>query len=121
MKKLEKIKTDFIELSLPIGLMIVAATENLDILFVNAMFAKMLGYENIDEFSKKSAMSAWDFVYKDDIENLRKLAADRIGKSDPYEIAYRVVKKDGAIVWVNQNSSHTYDENKNEIIFAYYT
>ncbi|MEG2004073.1 MAG: PAS domain-containing protein, partial [Clostridia bacterium] len=94
---------------------------NLDILFVNAMFAKMLGYENIDEFSKKSAMSAWDFVYKDDIENLRKLAADRIGKSDPYEIAYRVVKKDGAIVWVNQNSSHTYDENKNEIIFAYYT
>ncbi|MEG1834887.1 MAG: ATP-binding protein [Oscillospiraceae bacterium] len=121
MKSLNEIKTDFMELSLPIGLLIVKATPKLEILFANEMFAKMLKFDSTDELLNIYGKSSWEFIYKDDFERLRKASSERKGRFEPYEIRYRVVRKDGSLIWVNQNSRHTYDENGNEIIFAYYT
>ncbi|MEG1781683.1 MAG: ATP-binding protein, partial [Oscillospiraceae bacterium] len=121
MKKFSDMKSDLMDLALPIGLAIVKATPNLDIVFTNEVFTNMLGFEDSGELMSIYKSSAWNFVYRDDMQMLKAFARSRIGVTDPYEIAYRAVKKDGSLIWVNQNSRHTYDEEGNEIIFAYYT
>ncbi|MEG1557624.1 MAG: PAS domain S-box protein, partial [Oscillospiraceae bacterium] len=121
MKKLEELKADMISLSLPIGLAIVKADSELTILFANDMFISLLGYESLDELVAACKGSAWNFVYSCDRDRLKKIAAGRNGSVDAYGIDYRAQKKDGSLVWISQNSRHTLDENKEEIIFAYYT
>ncbi|MEG1426152.1 MAG: PAS domain-containing protein, partial [Oscillospiraceae bacterium] len=111
MKNFQEMKATLESLSLPIGLLIVEAGEKLQILFANEIFLEMLGYEEQEEFLEASAYSAWNFVYPEDVEKLKKAAGKRSGKFDPYEIIYRVVKKNGKFLWINQNSRHTVDEN----------
>ncbi|MEG0519976.1 MAG: ATP-binding protein [Erysipelotrichaceae bacterium] len=121
MKKLIEIENDFTELSLPVGLIVVKADHKLSLLFANELMVKMLGYKNQADLFKHNNNSAWSFVFLEDIDYLKKAYENRTGKFDPFEISYRAVKKDGSLIWVNQNSKHTHDEAGNEIIFAYYT
>ncbi|MEG2125641.1 MAG: ATP-binding protein [Hydrogenoanaerobacterium sp.] len=121
MKKLVEIESDFMALSMPIGLIIVAAAHDLPILFANKMFTDMLGFDDDNELISSYNGSAWNFVCPEDLTMLKCASATRSGKFEPFSIAYRIIKKDGSLIWVSQNSRHTYDENGNEIIFAYYT
>ncbi|MEG2000905.1 MAG: ATP-binding protein [Evtepia sp.] len=121
MKALSEIQSDLINLALPIGLVIVEASDRLPILCVNDTFVKMLGFSDIDAFYAENDGSAWTFVSPLDVERLRIYAATRVGTSEAYEITYRALKKDGSFIWVNQNSRHTRDEIGREIVFAYYT
>ncbi|MEG1639512.1 MAG: ATP-binding protein [Ruthenibacterium sp.] len=121
MKKRLETEMDFASLSLPIGLAIVAATPTLPILFANELFIKMLGFDTLDAFCAAYDNSAWNYVYPADLDRLRKAAAERNGKFEPYEIDYRAIKKDGSLVWVNQNSRHLLDKNGKEVVHAYYT
>lgn len=121
MKALTEIKTDFEAISLPIGLSIVAATPVLEILFVNDIFTKMLGFDDAETLLRAYHQSAWNYVYPDDVKRLRVLEAQRNGKFTPFEVTYRIQKKDGSFLWVSQNSRRTHDKNGNEIILAYYT
>lgn len=121
MKNLLELKAALIDLALPIGLMIVTATPELEILFANEMFTKMLGFDDMDDFLNTHHKSAWKYIYSSDLQRLKETAPIRIHNFEPFEIAYRAVKKDGSIIWINQNSRHLLDENDNEIIIAYYT
>ncbi|MEG2434773.1 MAG: ATP-binding protein [Ruthenibacterium sp.] len=121
MKKLTEIQADFVELSLPIGLMIVAATPEFPILFANETFVHMLGFDTVDAFSSSCHGVAWSCIDPVDLMRLKAAAAARNGMFEPYEIDYRIIKKDGNLLWVNQNSQHVLDNDGNEIIFAYYT
>ncbi|MEG1637899.1 MAG: ATP-binding protein [Erysipelotrichaceae bacterium] len=121
MKKIEEIKRDFIELSLPIGLLICKADEKFSLIFANDMFVKMFGYDTMEELFEAYHHSAWNCVIPEDIERLKTSAIMRSGKFDAYEISYRAIKKDGSIIWVSQSSRHTLDEFGNEIVFAYYS
>ncbi|MEG0832539.1 MAG: ATP-binding protein [Oscillospiraceae bacterium] len=121
MKRLSEITHDLINLKLPIGLVIAGATPTLPILCVNDMFVKMLGFCDMNELIAANGGTAWGFVSPTDKERLTLYAATRIGTSEPYEITYRAIKKDGSLIWVNQNSRHALDENGNEVVFAYCT
>ncbi|MEG2001293.1 MAG: PAS domain-containing protein, partial [Evtepia sp.] len=121
MKKLSKIKKDLIDLALPIGMVIAETSPRLPILWVNDMFVEMLGFSDSDELIKAFDASSWNFVSPLDRERLKLYAETRIGTADPYEITYRVLRKDGSCIWVSQNSLHTFDENGREVIFAYYS
>ncbi|MEG0709985.1 MAG: ATP-binding protein [Longicatena sp.] len=121
MKNIHEVQNDLKELSLPIGVLIVSANQELSIVFANEIFTNILGFDNAEDLYQTYQFSAWNFVYPPDKGKLAKEANYRKGKFDPYEIAYRAIKKDGSLVWINQNSRHMYDDEGNEIIFAYYT
>ncbi|MEG0168357.1 MAG: PAS domain-containing protein, partial [Ruthenibacterium sp.] len=108
-------------LALPIGLLIARADSALTILFANQTFTQMLGYADEEEFLTALNGSSWAFVAPEDVQRLQDYAATRLGQTEAYEIAYRVIRKDGSLIWVNQNSRHAPDENGDEIIYAYYT
>ncbi|MEG1684208.1 MAG: PAS domain S-box protein, partial [Oscillospiraceae bacterium] len=121
MKKFQEIQEDLINLALPIGLVIAVADSKLSILCVNALFVQMLGFSSQEELLAAYDSSAWAFVSPLDRRRLEEYAATRIGTSEPYEITYRAIRKDGSLIWVNQNSRHTLDENGRELVFAYCT
>ncbi|MEG1695112.1 MAG: ATP-binding protein [Eubacterium sp.] len=120
MKKFAEIKTDLMKLTLPIGLIMVTKYPDYNIVFANEKFNHMLGFDYSDESLQKQWQSAWSYVYFEDIKWLKELAANRNGDSTPYEVAYRAVKKDGSLIWVNQYSEHILYDDGNELIFAYY-
>ncbi|MEG1755023.1 MAG: ATP-binding protein [Clostridia bacterium] len=121
MKKVTQIPVDLLSFALPIGMMIVKASANLEILFVNERFAQMLGFDDTDAFNQSCQESAWNFVHAEDKSRLKKESGKRNGKFESYEISYRAVKKDGSCIWICQNSRHALTENGEEIICAYYT
>ncbi|MEG1633492.1 MAG: PAS domain-containing protein, partial [Oscillospiraceae bacterium] len=121
MKKLLETKNDLITLALPIGLIIAEASDGLPIICVNDTFVNMLGFSDSDELLIANNGSAWAFVSPLDVERLTLYAATRLGTTEAYEITYRAIKKDGSLIWVNQNSRHTLDENGREVVFAYCT
>ncbi|MEG2207617.1 MAG: PAS domain-containing protein [Clostridia bacterium] len=121
MKKLSEIRDDLKNLSLPIGLVIAEASPTLPILYVNELLVRLLGYSDMNELIAGNHGSAWSFVSPMDAERLAPYAATLMGSSEPYEITYRAIKKDGSLIWLNQNARHTLDENGRELVFAYCT
>ncbi|MEF9983021.1 MAG: PAS domain-containing protein [Oscillospiraceae bacterium] len=121
MKNLSEIKEDLLSLALPIGLVIAESTPSLPIICVNDFFVQMLGYSDADELFAKCNGSAWEFVSPADIKRLTAYAATRVGTSEAYEITYQAIRKDGSLIWINQNARHTFDENGRDIVFAYCT
>ncbi|MEG1241725.1 MAG: ATP-binding protein [Oscillospiraceae bacterium] len=121
MKKFTEMKADLLKLALPIGLIIVTAYPEYKVVFANEKFREMLGYENPEEPFEAIGKSAWNFICPEDLDRLHRLAATRNGETEPFEVAYRVMKKDGDVLWVNQCSQHMLDENGEELVFAYYT
>ncbi|MEG2088227.1 MAG: ATP-binding protein, partial [Angelakisella sp.] len=120
MKMLKELKADLLKLSLPIGLIIVTAYPDYNIVFANAKFCEMLGLPEGEESMQAIPKSAWGYIYAEDVSWLKELAAQRNGSAELYEIAYRMVKNDGSIIWVNQCSQHMLDENGTELVYAYY-
>ncbi|MEG1184607.1 MAG: ATP-binding protein [Eubacterium sp.] len=114
---IEELKT----FSIPIGVTIVKKYPLFEIIFVNEMLFQMLGFNNEEEFLERYQFSAWNYVYSEDLEYLKREAAKRGENFEPYEITYRMIKKDGTYIWVNQRSQHMFDDSNDEFIFAYYT
>ncbi|MEG2441354.1 MAG: ATP-binding protein [Acetivibrio sp.] len=121
MKKTTEIKTDLMNLALPIGLLIVSTYPDYKIIFANAKFCELLGLNSREESVQTFYKSAWDFVYPKDKNRLKELASKRNGDSELYEVVYRVIRKDKSLIWVNQCSQHLLDENGKELVYAYYT
>ncbi|MEG0998535.1 MAG: ATP-binding protein [Clostridiales bacterium] len=121
MRNLSEMKDELINIPLPIGFAVVVGNPNLDLIFVNEMFIKMLGFDDMEDFLQTHKSSAWNFVYPEDLPRLKTAARSRIGSLDPFEITYRAVKKDGSYIWITQNSHHKIDKNGAELIYAYYT
>ncbi|MEG2405683.1 MAG: PAS domain-containing protein [Clostridiales bacterium] len=121
MRNLSEMKDGLIRIILPIGFAVVEGNPNLDLIFVNEMFIKMLGFDDMEDFLQTHQFSAWNFVYPEDLPRLKAAARSRIGSFDPFEITYRAVKKDGSFIWLTQNSHHKTDKNGAELIYAYYT
>ncbi|MEG2436029.1 MAG: ATP-binding protein [Ruthenibacterium sp.] len=121
MEKLSKIQEGLLNLDLPIGLVIVEASQKLPLICANDTFVNMLGYATKDELFAACNGSAWCFTSPLDLPRLMSYAATRIGTSTSYEITYRALCKDGTVIWVSQNSRHALDENGREIVFAYFT
>ncbi|MEG2452619.1 MAG: ATP-binding protein [Clostridium sp.] len=120
MKRFSEIKEELMKLSLPIGLIIVTAYPDYDIIFANTKFCEMLGFEDENANNSLNHTSAWDYVYPNDVVWLKNLASNRNGNSELYKVAYRLVKKDGSLIWVTQCSEHMQDDNGDELVYAYY-
>ncbi|MEG0688522.1 MAG: PAS domain-containing protein, partial [Hungatella sp.] len=100
MKTFSEVKADLMQLSLPIGLIITTAYPDYHIVFVNAKFCEMLGFQEEDAPLEILHKSAWDYIYSEDIERLQEEAAKRNGDPELYEISYRAVRQDGSILWI---------------------
>ncbi|MEG2529271.1 MAG: PAS domain S-box protein [Anaerovoracaceae bacterium] len=121
MKSFSEMKEELMKLSLPIGIIIVTAYPEYNITYANDRFCQMLGFADQAELMGGKQRSAWDYICQEDKERLKQEASHRNGDPEPYDIAYRIVKKDKGLMWVNQCSQHMVDKNGVEQVYAYYT
>ncbi|VYU72706.1 Sensory/regulatory protein RpfC [Eubacterium limosum] len=105
---------------LPSGFAVTTTYPDYHIIFVNDLLVFMLGYESKEALTNALNFSAMSYVHPEDLARVRAAAPTRNGKFDPYDITYRVLKKDGGYLWVNQRSQHILEEDGSEIVLAYY-
>jgi PAS domain S-box-containing protein len=72
-------------------------------LITSPSFKKILGYEEVDEITSEFY---WDhIIHKDDVEEVRlkynKFISEKV---DSYSLEYRVYKKDGSIIWIEEKA-----------------
>jgi PAS domain S-box-containing protein len=67
------------------------------LLFINQKLAKMVGYDESELIGK----AIWDLTCPVDLEANRALYQRIAAEGDSYEIEYRLVRQDGALIWVN--------------------
>lgn len=72
--------------------------------YVNPQLIQMLGYENAESIIGRPF---WEFIHPDDRELVRQrgLAREQ-SEIHPRHYPFRVLKKDGSIIWVDMRSSH---------------
>lgn len=115
------IKEELMRLSLPIGIIIVSSYPEYNIIYANKKLSEMLGYKDENESISGIYKSAWDFIYHEDIKRLKGEADVHNGSLEAYEVTFRIVRKDGSLIWVNQCSQHQRGEDGQEVVYAYYT
>lgn len=72
--------------------------------FVNKRLISMLGYDNENEILGRHF---WEIVAPEDREMVKKRGLEReYGEIDPRHYSFRMLRKDGSIIWVDMRSSH---------------
>src|SRR5690606_33003612 len=77
-----------------------------NIIFTNDQFGRMLGYEGRELLE----LSVNDIIYEEDQERNRAAFNELVSEGKAYEIEKRLVRKDGAFVWVNNHISPIFDK-----------
>ncbi len=72
--------------------------------FVNKRLINMLGYDHEDEIL---GHHFWEIVAPEDKEMVKKRGLEREhGEINPRHYQFRIIKKDGSVIWVDMRSSH---------------
>lgn len=78
-----------------------------NIIFTNDQFCRMLGYS----LSELTTLGVDDIIYVEDRERNRRAFVELAAEGKAYEIEKRLIRKDGAVLWVNNHISPIFDQN----------
>ncbi|MEG0804173.1 MAG: PAS domain-containing protein, partial [Pygmaiobacter sp.] len=120
-QSLQTLEYKFVDESLPSGFVIASPYPDFHIEFINKTMLRMLRYDSYDDFIAHVGYSAWSFIHPDDLDRTRQAALHCGDSIDTFEIDYRILRKDGSLLWVNQCSKHAVNAAGKPLVFAYYT
>ena len=88
-----------------------------DIFWFSDKYRKMLGFENEDDFP--NVTSSWSKqLFNEDAKyatNSFNAHIEDVSDKTPYNVKYRIHKKDGTIIWIHEQGSTMRDRNGNAI------
>lgn len=89
--------------------------EYMTMTYVSQGFLELTGYseEDLDRIFKNRFK---DMIYKEDIDKFSCTVINQLEKQDKINVEYRLVKKDGSIIWVLERSKSIKDSKGNECI-----
>lgn len=93
------------------GMQICDFDSSFTIRYANDSFYEMIGYTRA-EVKELFANLHTAFVHKDDIDKLRTAVDTQLSKSNHFSVEYRLIHKSGSIVWVIDNGTVLYKNNK---------
>lgn len=71
---------------------------------------EMLGYSE-HEFNQVSIDEIYDLIHPEDVENVKKAVREHLEKDSPFEMEYRMCKKDGTYEWFYDAGKAIFDGN----------
>ena len=77
-------------------------------LYLSDLYLTLIGYERGYQFTPDEWSS---LVHPDDVKMLRKASTEHLKYHVPFEIEYRLSRKDGSYVWFNSRGHAIWDEN----------
>lgn len=84
--------------------------------FLSGGCLQLLGYER-REFNRVFGKKIFDVIYEKDRERVKKEINEQISKHNKFNVEYRLVRKDGSIIWVIDNGQIVKDRNGK--VFSY--
>ena len=106
---------------MPGGFLIHKASGPGEILYVNDAVFGIFGCAGIDEFRELTGMTFRGMVYTEDYPAIKESACMKTGRDedDHHYAEYRVVRKDGAIRWIDDYSHYTETEAYGGIFYVF--
>ncbi|MGI9547845.1 MAG: RNA-binding domain-containing protein [Flavobacteriaceae bacterium] len=90
--------------------------ETFEMLFISDAFQKITGYP-ITQFIGKSKESFVGLIFPDDLEESQARVEKALLKKESFDIEYRMVRKNGKVVWVNERGKGIYDKKTGQLLF----
>lgn len=85
--------------------------EKWTMLFISEQIKKICGYNSIDILEGKITYDK--IIHPEDREECRQIIMSKLQEKEPFNLEYRLVSKTGAIVWIHESGSGTYDRSGN--------
>ena len=94
---------------MPGGFFIYKAEQPEDLLYANQAVVNMYGCENLDDFKRLTGFTFRGMLHPDDYQSISESIAEQIrGNDDKNDyVEYRIVRKDGAVRWVDDYGHYT--------------
>ncbi len=91
---------ELISKALPGGIMGGYLEDGYPLYIINDKMLDILGY-TYDELLDATDEKMMNIIYEDDHDHVEKSIAEQMDEKGEYEVEYRVVRKDGSLIWVN--------------------
>lgn len=90
--------------------------ESFEMLFISDAFRDITGY-SISRFIGKSKEAFIHLIFPDDVEESQAKVQEALRKGEGFDIEYRMIRKNGQIVWVNERGKGIYDEKTGNLLY----
>jgi PAS domain S-box-containing protein len=117
-EKMAKAKEELVMSSMAGGLLGCYLAEGFPFYFVNDRLLEHLGYSDEPQFVRHISGLFNNIIHPDDRMGVYDSIIRQVSVRQQYEIDYRMLKKDGSVIWVHEVGRTTKDENGKEIIIA---
>ena len=90
--------------------------ESFEMLFISDAFRAITGYAT-SRFVGKSKQAFVQLIFPDDLEESQAKVEEALRKKKSFDIEYRMVRKNGQVVWVNERGRGIYDDKTGQLLF----
>ncbi|UCE70237.1 MAG: PAS domain-containing protein [Flavobacteriaceae bacterium] len=90
--------------------------ESFEMLFISDAFRDITGY-SISRFIGTSKEAFIHLIFPDDVEESQAKVQEALRKGEGFDIEYRMIRKNGQIVWVNERGKGIYDEKTGNLLY----
>lgn len=106
---------------MPGGFFVYRADGNEEILYANIAMLRIFGCDDFDEFRALTGGTFQGMVHPDDLEEVEKSIFEQIAQSqfDLDYVEYRVVRKDGAVRWLEDHGHFIRSVSLGEIFYVF--
>ncbi len=88
--------------------------EHLTTKYYSEKISDITGY-SADDFIDNKNVRFSDIIYHEDLEEVKKQVAESVSNNLPYSIEFRIVHKNGRVIWVQENGRPVFDKASNAI------
>ncbi len=90
--------------------------ESFEMLFISDAFRGITGYRT-NRFVGKSKQAFIQLIFPDDVEESQAKVQKALRTRESFDIEYRMIQKNGQVVWVNERGRGIYDDKTGNLLF----
>lgn len=90
--------------------------ESFEMLFISDAFQDITGFDS-SKFIGKSKDAFIELIFPDDVEESQLKVQEALKKRVSFDIEYRMIRKNGQIVWVNERGKGIYDDKTGQLLY----
>ena len=106
---------------MPGGFFIYRAEGNEELLYANEETIRIFGCDSLDDFKELTGYTFKGMLHPDDYAAVSDSVEEQIRKSDENldHVEYRIIRKDGAVRWIDDYGHYTYTQNYGGIYYVF--
>lgn len=104
---------------LPGGMLVCRTDSEYSAKWISESLCRLLGYEDEEQIGMELDCRISALIYPQDIEIIRSRVNEKFAAGDTYYMEYRMVKRDGSLLWVADMGKKAVDEDGEEVIYCF--